>query len=118
METRFFKAINRTLGKVVADKVRIAQDYRSRSMGLLNRASLEAGEGLLIKPCNSIHMFFMRFPIDVVFLDKNSRVVKVKTGLKPWRLCSCHWKGYMTLELKNSTVRDDSVRIGDTIDFE
>jgi uncharacterized protein len=54
--------------------------------GLLGRHELEPGEGLLIRPTSSIHMFFMRFPIDAVFLDRQLVVVKVVPGLEPWRV--------------------------------
>ena len=54
--------------------------------GLLGRKSLDAGEGLLIRPASSIHMFFMRFPIDAVFLDGDLAVRKVHAELKPWRV--------------------------------
>jgi uncharacterized protein len=53
--------------------------------GLLGQASLDAGEGLLLKPCGSVHMFFMRFAIDVVFLDRELTVVGVVPELRPWR---------------------------------
>jgi uncharacterized membrane protein (UPF0127 family) len=53
--------------------------------GLLGRSGLEAGEGLLLKPCGSVHTFFMRFPIDVVFLDRELSVVAVRPEVPPWR---------------------------------
>jgi uncharacterized membrane protein (UPF0127 family) len=57
--------------------------------GLLGRSGLERGEGLLLEPAGSIHTFFMRFPIDVVYLDGESRVVKVVRELRPWRASAC-----------------------------
>ena len=54
--------------------------------GLLGRSSLPSGEGLLLKPAGSVHTFFMRFPIDVVFLDRDRKVVGVRHGLRPWRV--------------------------------
>jgi len=115
--TQYFKAINRTTGQVLSDKVKIAQDFKSRSIGLLNRTSLESGEGLLIKPCNSIHMFFMKFPIDVLFLDRKGRVVKIKMSLKPWRISSALIYGYMVLELPNGALNEALVKLGDIIGF-
>ena len=53
--------------------------------GLLGRSGLEEGEGLFLKPCGSVHTLFMRFPIDVVFLDRNLSVVAVRPELAPWR---------------------------------
>jgi len=57
--------------------------------GLLGRSGLEPGEGLLIRPTNSIHMFFMRFSIDVVFLDRDMIVRKIVETLRPWRMAGC-----------------------------
>jgi len=115
MENTTYKAVNLATGQVIADKVKIAQDYKSRSVGLLNRASLTSGEGLLIKPCNSIHTFFMRFPIDVLFLDRKGKVVKVRKSLGPWRLCAASKSGYMTLELMDKALDMVRVSIGDSI---
>ena len=56
--------------------------------GLLGRSELPVGEGLLLKPCRSVHMFFMRFPLDVVFLDRELSVVGVAAGLRPWRMAA------------------------------
>jgi uncharacterized membrane protein (UPF0127 family) len=54
--------------------------------GLLGRSSLPAGTGMLLRPCGSIHMWFMRFAIDAAFLDREMRVLKVARNLKPWQL--------------------------------
>lgn len=77
-----------------------------RMRGLLGRKSLPPGTGIWLKPCNSIHMFFMKFPIDALFLDGNLRVVRVVSHLRPWSLvwpvkgaCSC-------VELPSGTVAE------------
>jgi uncharacterized membrane protein (UPF0127 family) len=72
-------------GNVVCDRCTLARDTYSRMVGLLGRAGLAEGEGILLQPAGSIHTFFMRFPIDAVFLDREQRVVRVAAGLKPWR---------------------------------
>ncbi|MGZ8696862.1 MAG: DUF192 domain-containing protein [Gaiellaceae bacterium] len=58
----------------------------TRMRGLLGRRELPSGEGILLKPASSVHMAFMRFPIDAVFLDRDLRVVKIAAGLQPWRV--------------------------------
>ena len=78
--------LSREDGTVVCERCAIAQSVLSRSKGLLGRRGLPPGEGLLLRPASSIHMFFMRFPIDVVFLDRNLVVRKIVPRLKPWRL--------------------------------
>jgi hypothetical protein len=76
-------------GQVVADPCQVAEGYWSRMMGLMGKPGLAQGSGLLIEPCNSIHTFFMRFPIDVVYLDRdqarNYKVVTIRRDMKPWR---------------------------------
>jgi len=66
-------------------KVRRTETARERAKGLLGSSCLDVGEGLLIVPCNSVHTFFMKYPIDVVFLDHRSRILKIVENLKPYR---------------------------------
>ncbi len=112
-----YRAINRRTGQIIAGKVRVAQDLKSRHIGLLDRDRMGEDEGLLIKPCNSIHTFFMKFPIDVLFLDRKGRVVKAAKDIKPFRLNSCHIKGYMTLELYSGVLSKNDVIVGDLIEL-
>jgi uncharacterized membrane protein (UPF0127 family) len=72
--------LRREDGAVVCEQCEVADTFLRRA--------LDAGEGVLIKPCSSIHMFFMRFPIDAVFLDRDLRVLKVVSDLKPWRMAA------------------------------
>jgi uncharacterized membrane protein (UPF0127 family) len=72
-------------GTVVCAQCAIASTPIARLKGLLGRSSLEAGEGLLFPRTGSIHMFFMRFPLDVVFCNRELEVVKVVRNLKPWK---------------------------------
>ncbi|RBW70409.1 DUF192 domain-containing protein [Bacillus taeanensis] len=74
-------------------------------------------KGIMLVPCNSIHMFFMRFSIDVVFLDKSSRVVKVILALKPWRIKHGGKKAYSVLELPVGTIEKYNIVIGDKIEL-
>ena len=65
--------------------VEIAETLFERTRGLIGRNSLEPGKGLWIKHCNAIHMLFMRFPIDAIFLDKKGEIVKIVRNIRPWR---------------------------------
>ena len=73
-------------GTVVCARCEVAERPLKRMRGLLGRSSLGQDEGMLFRPAGSIHMFFMRFPIDAVFCDRDLRVVGVVSGLKPWRM--------------------------------
>jgi uncharacterized membrane protein (UPF0127 family) len=85
-------------GSVGCERCVVADRMFSRMKGLLGRRSLPAGEGLLIRPAPSIHTFFMRFPIDVVFLSRAGEVMKISADVRPWRIRSCR-HAYAVLEL-------------------
>lgn len=77
--------LKRENGDVVCDRCVVAASPFSRMKGLLGRSELRPGEGLLLRPASAIHTFFMRFPIDAVFLDRDWRVVGIAGDLAPWR---------------------------------
>jgi uncharacterized membrane protein (UPF0127 family) len=109
-------AFNATRNAPVAMKVEKADTPASRSKGLLGRESLAADEGLWIVPCPMIHTFFMRFPIDVLFLDADLTVRRVMEDLRPWRLSPWVLSARSVLELKGGTLKG-SVRVGDRIEM-
>ncbi len=80
--------LKRENGDVVCDRCVVADSPVSRMRGLLGRSELRPGEGLLLRPASSIHTFFMRFPIDAVFLDREWRVVGISDDIRPWRAAS------------------------------
>ena len=77
--------LKRVDGAVICERCLVADRPWARMRGLLGRSELPRGEGILLRPAGSIHMFFMRFPIDAVFLDREGTVVGVEPELKPWR---------------------------------
>jgi uncharacterized membrane protein (UPF0127 family) len=85
-------------GDAVTDRCQIAETPLSRLKGLLGRSRLEPGEGLLIRPTWSVHTFFMRFPIDVVFVDRSLRILAVAPNLRPWR-AAARRRAHAALEL-------------------
>ncbi len=78
--------INQDSGATVVAHLMLAESLTDRMRGLLGRKDLPVDAGLLIRPCRSIHMWFMRFPIDAAFLDGELRVLKIVRGLRPWQL--------------------------------
>ena len=81
-------ALRREDGTIVCERCLLAETALTRMRGLLGRRHLPSGEGILLKPASSVHMAFMRFAIDAVFLDRELRVVKIAADLKPWRAAS------------------------------
>ena len=112
------RVINKTQGTILADRAREASRWRDRLIGLLGRRHLPMGEGLHLVPCNSIHMFFMRFPIDAIFLDARGRVVKLFTALPPWRATSAYPEARSVLELPAGTAAASGTVEGDELAFE
>lgn len=83
---RYVRVDNLTRGTSVAERCRVAGSLGERTVGLLATPSLASGEGLLIERTQSIHMFFMRYAIDVVFVDRKARVTRTVAALRPWRV--------------------------------
>jgi uncharacterized membrane protein (UPF0127 family) len=73
---------------VVCDRCELADSAWTRLRGLIGRVRLEPGDGLILRPASAIHTSFMRFPIDAVFLDDELRVLRVREGLRPWRVAA------------------------------
>jgi uncharacterized protein len=101
-------------GTVVCARCVVADSALTRSKGLLGRASLDEDEGILLRPGGSIHMFFMRFAIDAVFLDRDLRVLRVAADLKPWRMASKRG-AKAVLELPAGRCARTSVREGELL---
>jgi uncharacterized membrane protein (UPF0127 family) len=99
-------------GTVVAEHVVEARSMVRRGLGLMFRRALPAGHGVWIQPCNSIHMFFMRFAIDVAFVDDGGRVVRVYHGIKPWRVSRIVFGAKAAVELPEGTLSAAAVDRG------
>jgi uncharacterized membrane protein (UPF0127 family) len=99
-------------GEVVAEHLEVADGFLRRGLGLMFRSELPAGHGLAISPCNSIHMFFMRFPLDVAFLDREGRVVRTYHGIRPWRASRIVRGAKSAVELPAGTLAAAGVETG------
>ena len=106
----------RTDGTLVCSACAIADRPHTRMRGLLGRTALTAGEGLLIRPTSAIHTFFMRFAIDVVFIDRKGVVLEVVSGLRPWRFAGKRG-ARSVLELPAGEADARSIRPGDRLDI-
>ena len=107
--------LNKTQNTLLADQVEMADTLFPRCIGLLGRPSLSKSNALILKPCRSIHMFFMRFAIDVVFVDKNDRVVGLVEEIKPFRMSAYFSKASYAIELPAGTIARTRTQLGDQI---
>jgi uncharacterized protein len=106
---------NQTRGTLLATRARGARSFLARGRGLMFTDALPDGEGLVIEPCSSIHMFFMRFPLDVLFLDREGQVLFMYNGIKPWRV-GRHVRGARTtVELPEGTISRTGTQVGDRV---
>jgi len=100
----------------LADSAEVAGHGAARRKGLLGRDCLPSGAGLWIVPCESVHTFFMKFPIDLVYIDRNKKVKKVRSNVRPWRMSAC-LSAHSIIELPAGTVRSTQTAPGDKLEF-
>ncbi len=108
---------NRDRGTVLADAADVADTSEKRRTGLLKHTELKPGTGLWISPCESVHSFFMKFAIDVVYLDRGKRVKKVRRSMVPWRMSAC-LTARSVLELPVGTIQASETQEGDQLEFD
>ncbi len=106
---------NRNRVTDVATQVRIAGTSRERRRGLLDTEEFHEGSGIWILPCEAIHTFGMKFPIDSIFLDKRLRVRSLRKGLRPGRIAFC-LAAHSVLELPVGTIEKSGTLLGDQLD--
>ncbi|MDD5560994.1 MAG: DUF192 domain-containing protein [Candidatus Omnitrophica bacterium] len=109
------KIINKDRGTSLAEDAAIAKTPLRRMVGLLNRRELKQGQALIIKPCNSIHTFFMQFAIDVIFVDSNNRITREIRSMRPFRISGIYLNALFSIELPAGTLERTSTQTGDHI---
>jgi uncharacterized membrane protein (UPF0127 family) len=102
---------------MLGDKVNVARTSTERKVGLLKHNTLEQGHGLWIVPCEGIHTFFMKFAIDVIYLDRKKRVRKTVRQLRAWRLSIC-LRAHSVLEFPVGTIDRTATEKGDQLELE
>lgn len=110
------KITNLTRQSIVASHVEVADSAGKRRKGLLGRSALASQEGLWIVPCESVHTFFMRFSIDLIYLDRNRKVKKVRSKVPPWRLSAC-LTAHSVIELAPGSIETSRTLPGDQLEF-
>lgn len=109
------KIFNKTKGTLLAEEAVLADTLFLRMKGLLDKKNIKKGEALIITPCDSVHSFFMRFAIDVIFIDRSNRVDFAISSFKPWRLSRLCWRAKFAIELPHGVIRDSRTEKGDEI---
>lgn len=99
---------------VVASTIETAFDSRTRNRGLLGRDQLAEGTALILAPCNSVHTWHMRFPIDILFARRDGGIAKIRRHVRPWRIAIA-WSAFATVECPAGTIDRCGVRPGDRL---
>ena len=107
---------NASSPRIVAGTVELAVTSDTRRRGLLGRDGLAAGHALLIAPCSSIHTWFMRFPIDVIFVRRDGLVLKTRAAIPAWRM-AFGWGAFAVVELRAGAVAESGVKPGDRLEL-
>lgn len=120
LNTRAHYAFNRTRQAFLASDVFIANTHWTRLRGLIGTSATNfpAGRGIWIVPCRGVHTFAMRFPIDVIYLDAERRVVHIEENVKPWRITPVRMDTETVIEVPSHTVWDSGTTVGDQIEIE
>jgi len=106
---------NQTRKTRLADNALIADSFLKRMRGLLGKRTFTYGQALVLKPCNSLHTYFMRFAIDVIFVNKNNSVVKIVNNLKPFRLSPVCLGSKFVIELPSGMIKLTSTCLADQL---
>ncbi len=104
-------------GKLIVEDVKIAESMVERGIGLMFKKEMNGFSGLLIDPCKSIHTFFMKYPIDVIFLSNKWEIVKINRNMKPWRMSTFSFRTTKVLELKGGELSLD-IKEGDVLEVQ
>jgi uncharacterized protein len=107
---------NTTRNSVLAESADVADTSAMRQKGLLGRSSLLVGQGLWIVPCEAVHTCGMRFPIDVLYLDRKKRVRKLRRAMAPWRFSLC-FLAHSVLELPAGVIEQTGTEPGDQLNL-
>jgi len=115
---RLVRIHNETRGALLAERAWWADRFWPRLRGLLGRKSLLQGEGVVVVPCSSVHTFFLRFPIDIVYLDGERTVAKTVSDLKPFGASMGGHGAQYAVEVPAGTVRKSGTSVSDQLRFE
>ncbi|MEA3338233.1 MAG: DUF192 domain-containing protein [Chloroflexota bacterium] len=115
MKNNALQIDNLTRSRTIVSRGRVADSFLPRLVGLMGSKDLADGQGLLILPCNSIHSHFMRFPIDVLYVSRDLRVVAVDHGMQPWRFGRIHRDSRFVVELPAGTAAATGTEVGDQL---
>lgn len=112
------KIYNSTKNVIIADSVKVAQNFITRTLGLIPRKSIFDGEALIIKPCCSVHTFLMKFPIDILFVDKNNKIIALYENVSKNKILPVHLSASYVVEMKAGQISNYKIEKCDIIQID
>jgi len=109
--------INETKNEVLFEEAKFARNFFERLKGLMFKKDISEKEALIFENCKQIHTFFMKFNIDVIYLDKEFKVIKLEENVVPFRICKWVNKATYIIEIKSGLIKKKKIEIGDKIKF-
>ncbi|MGA9128054.1 MAG: DUF192 domain-containing protein [Terracidiphilus sp.] len=116
MPGMLMRVLNLNRNSILATSLEVADSSARRNRGLLGKERLKSGEGLWIRPCEAVHTFWMRFSIDLVYIDRKYRIRKLCHAVPPWRLSVC-LMAHSVLELPAGTIQSTNTEVDDVLDI-
>ena len=110
------KFYHRVTGQLLAEKVTLANTFFTRLRGLIARSRLAPAEALWLRPCNGVHTWWMHYAIDVIFLDRELRIVKLVENMRPFRLTAPHREARSVLEMSAHSISRAQLKVGDQLE--
>lgn len=110
--------INKDSQERLVRSLNIANTFKKRFFGLMTMKELQSDEGLILAPCNGVHTFFMKFPIDVLYLDKDNRIIEIFTQVEPWRVLPASKNTCSVMELPGGTIAKTGTKKGHRLSIE
>lgn len=111
------KVYARATGQLLAERVVLANTFFTRLRGLIGRRRLDPAEALWLRPCNGVHTWWMHYAIDVIFLDRELRIVKLVENMRPFRLTAPHRAARSVLEMSAHTISQVQLKVGDQLEI-
>lgn len=111
------KVYHRTTGQLLAENVVLANTFFMRLRGLIARRRLAPTEALWLRPCNGVHTWWMHYAIDVIFLDRELRIVKLVENMRPFRLTAPHREARSVLEMTAHSISHANLKVGDQLEI-
>jgi len=109
---------NPSRGTVIGETIEVAESASQKVKGLLGRECLEDGQGLLFKGAGSLHTLFMRFPIDIIYANKQGKVIKTAKAVRPFKLVAAPLRCHYAIELPAGAISASNTQVGDFLSFD